>query len=211
MNNTYTFVFTHLTTMKLDGFLVDRCMVNSKEKVNNEYMIDTMFDIRFTPKDVQTLPLDGLKTYFETNPKELFDRIAFSEWKNASSEDDEKIIKTIIHALLKSEVMESVFEDMEYIFESFRFCQEEIKNLNYSIKPLSKNEIEVIIDGEYGEERFLVETEGEGTDAYVSYFAFFVDGETEPVAIFDFLPQEVEKAFFDDVLNKIAHKNEDNE
>jgi hypothetical protein len=194
--------------MNLDGYFVSRCMVYSREEVNGESAIDTLLDIQLTANDLQTLPLEELREYFLANPEEFTKRISFENWENASHTKDEEMKKMIIESFLHDEKMETVFERLEDVFESIRFCQKAIENKQYKIEPLSDKEIEVIIDGEYGEEVFLIETKKDGEEIYVSYFAFYVDEEAEPVTFFDFLPEALEKAFFDDVLN---HINKDSE
>jgi len=208
MNRTYTFVFTHLTTMKLDGYFVSRSMVYSNEEVNGDSTIDTLVDIQLTANDLRTLPMEELKDYFLTHREEFTKRVSFKDWENASDTNDEDMKKMIVEGFLHDEKMESVFERLEDAFESIRFCQKAIENKQYKIKPLSDKEIEIIIDGEYGEEVFLLEIEDDEEESYVCYFAFYVDEETEPVAFFDFLPESLEKTFFDDVLH---HINKDSE
>ena len=204
MNIPYTFQFTHLTTKRSGDLFVERFMVNSKERKNDEWVLYTCFDVLFTVEDVLTLPTNNLLWYLTSHVGELEKRLSFYDWKNHSELTDEEAKECIIMSIFESKYMEEAFWQSEKMFYSLRISEQAIVDKSYEIEVIHKHKIEIGIDKA---EQVVLELEGEGKNARVIYFAYYYHAFRDPIPISNFFSKEVEETFFKDVLKKtIIHR-----
>ena len=204
MKHLYTFQFTHLTTKRSGDLFVERFMVNSNERKNDTWVLYTCFDISFTVDDVRTLPTDNLLSYFILYVGKFKKRLSFYDWKNHSELTDEEAKQCIIDSIFVSRYMNEAFWQSEDMFYGLRVSEQAIIDKSYEIEVIHKQKIEIGMDEA---EQFILELEGEGKNATVSYFAYYYHAFRDPIPISNFLAKNVEETFFKDVLKKtIIHR-----
>lgn len=198
MKNLYTFCFLPLVTARFDGIFMERLSVYSNEKKDNKDVISSRFDLLFTVEDVRSLPTENLDTYFEENKHELTKRLSFDEFENHSELTDEEVKECIIDSCFENPKVFKTFMKIEDMFDGLRKAEQAIINNLYDVEVIHKHEIEVKAAGEI----FVLELEGEGKEAAVDYFTYYVDELSDIIPFSRFLSKDVEETFFKDVLKK---------